>query len=79
MIASNKQRQEHNILATIWRAKPQGGPWALQKPLACPRSQMQTLTSMDKGVIEDGLPYDNNSECELDETNTFIVNFFTKP
>ena len=22
MIASNKQRQEHNNLATIWRAKP---------------------------------------------------------
>ena len=31
----------------------QGGPWALQEHLARPRTQMQTLTRMDEGVIED--------------------------
>ena len=55
MVASNKQRQEHNNLATIQRlaSKTQGSPWALQEPLACLKTQMPTLTRMDKEVIED--------------------------
>ena len=52
--------------------------WALQEPLACPRTQMQNLTRMDKGVVEGLLPYDNNGECELNESNTIIFKIFTK-
>ena len=33
--------------------KFQGSPWALQEPLACLRTQMQTMKRMDKEVIED--------------------------
>ena len=34
-------------------SKTQGSPWALQEPLACPKTQIQTPTRMDKRVIED--------------------------
>ena len=51
---SNKQRQEHNSLALICGAKTQENPWALQEPHGYnPKSQMQTLTRLDKVVIED--------------------------
>ena len=44
------------------------------------RTQMQTLTRMDKVVIEDLSPYANNEwKCELDETNTFIGKNSLKP
>ena len=52
MIASNKQRQEHKNLATIQREKLKGA-WALQEHVASPITQLQTLTRMNKGVIED--------------------------
>ena len=57
--------------------KTQGTPWALQVPLACPRTQMQSVTRMAKQVIIWGLlAYDNNElKCELDEINTFIIKF----
>ena len=61
MIASNKQKQKNNNLAIIGE-QTQGSSWALQEPLACPRTQMWTLTIMDN----------NGWQCELDETNTFI-------
>ena len=48
-----KQRQKHNNLVTIGKAKLKGNPWALQEPLACSITQTQTLTRMDKGAIED--------------------------
>ena len=34
-------------------SKTQGSPWALQEPLACPITQIQTLTRMDKGAVKD--------------------------
>ena len=76
MIASNKQRDEHNHSATIMISKTQGSPWALQEPLAYAKTQMWTLTRIDKGVIEDIQHMTTMDECELNETNTFIVNFF---
>ena len=53
-IASNKQRQEHNNLATMRRAKLKGArkhskSLQIQKPW----TQMQTLTRMNKAVIKD--------------------------
>ena len=53
-IASNKQRQEHNNLATMRRAQLKGAhkhskSLQIQKPW----TQMQTLTRMNKAVIED--------------------------
>ena len=47
--------------------------WALQEPLACPRTQMRTLTIVDKGDIENFYHITTMDEYELDETNTFIV------
>ena len=76
MIASNKQRQEHNNLGTIWRAKLKGADEALQEPLPCPRTQTQTLTRMDKEVIEDFYHMTTMDECVLGETNTSVVKSF---
>ena len=47
--ASNKQRQERNILATSQRGKPMGA-YGRSKSLQFvkPQTQMQTLTRMDK-------------------------------
>ena len=56
-------------------SKTQGSPWALQEPLTCPRNQMQTLTIMDKRVIEDFYHITTMDECGLDETNIVIVKF----
>ena len=55
MIASSKQRQKHNTLATIWIAKTQGSPWVLQEPLVCKHLEpkMQTLIRMDGIVSKD--------------------------
>ena len=47
---------------------------ALQEPLACPRTQMQTLTRMDTGVVEDFYQMTTKDEFELDEIDTSIVN-----
>jgi len=41
--------------------------------------QMQTLTRMDKGVIKDYCHMTTIDECELNETNTSIVSFSSKP
>ena len=58
-----KQRHEHNNLATICKEKIQGSPWAPQQPLACLRTQMQTLTNMDKRVSEDYYHMTTMIEC----------------
>ena len=59
-------------------SKTQGRSWALQESLACPRTQLQTLTIMDKGVIENFHHITIMDECELDETNTSSVNVFSE-
>ena len=55
MIASNKQRQRHNYLAAIQRGKKLYGAHELSKSLyfVKSRTQMRTLTRMDKVVKED--------------------------
>jgi hypothetical protein len=61
--------------------KTQGGPSALQEPLVCKHleSKMQSLTRTDMVVNWELLSYGNNGrKRDLDETNTFIVNFFFK-
>ena len=60
-------------------SKTQGSSWALQEPLPYPRTQKRILTIMDKGVIENFYHLTIMGECELDETNTFIVNYLSKP
>ena len=55
MIASNKHRQEPHKIATLHNEKIEGSAWALQQPLACPRTQMQTLISMDSGVSQESI------------------------
>ena len=57
MIASSKQRQKHNALATIWIAKLKGAPWVLQEPLVCKHLEpkMQTLIRMNMIVNKDYL------------------------
>ena len=54
MITSNKQRQEHNNLATIRRQKFKGA-YERSKSLQFIKhgTKMQTLTRMDKVVIND--------------------------
>ena len=51
MIASNKQKQEHNNLATIWRA--------LQEPLGCHRIQMKPSNNGQGSRLE-LLQYNNH-------------------
>ena len=48
-IASNKQRQGHNNLTTVWRLerKTRGIPRALEEPPTCPRTQMQIKPSQE--------------------------------
>ena len=79
-IASNKQRQEHNNLAAIWRANHKGG-------LKCSKSLQLVKTenpnanpNKNEQSSRWGLsPYDNNPwKRELDETNTFVVNLNLK-
>ena len=63
-------------------SKTQGSPWALQEPLVYKHleSKMQTLTRIDMEVKWGLLSYGNNGQkCDLNETNPFIVNFFSKP
>ena len=80
-IASNKQRQEHNNLATIQRETTQRSPWALQEPRVRKLKeliQMQNPNKNGQGSHWGLLPYDNIEwKHELDETNTSIVNFFS--
>ena len=52
---------------------------ALKRPLAYPRTQMRTLTRMEKGVIEDYYLMATICESELDETNTPIIKILTRP
>ena len=53
-IASNKQRQEHINLATIQRAYHKGAHDRFKNLLFVkPRTQMQTLTRMDKVLVKD--------------------------
>ena len=73
MVASKKQIQEHNNLPIFLESKNPRKPWALQEHVGCPRTQMQTLTIMDKGVVENFYHITNMGECELNETNTFIL------
>ena len=50
-------------------SKTQGNPWALQEPLACLITHIQTLTTMDKGVVEDYYHDTNEWKCQVHETN----------
>jgi hypothetical protein len=81
MIASNKQKQKHNNLVTIWR-KTQGSPWALQAHPICKhlKPKMQSLTKMNTVVIEGCYLMTIMAEKrELDETNTYFVKISSKP
>ena len=60
-------------------SKTQGSPWALREPLACPKTQMWTLTIMDKGVIENVYHVTTMNEFELDDSSTYSVKNFSKP
>ena len=60
-------------------SKTQGSTWALQEPLACPRTQTRTLIIMDKRVIEDFYHITTMDECGLDETDIVIDKKFSKP
>ena len=49
-----KQRQEHKKLATLQSAKLKGAhECSMSLHFVTPRTQMQTLTRMDKVVIKD--------------------------
>ena len=53
-IPSNKQRQEHNNLVAIQKTKLKGAHECSKNlQFVKPRTQMQTLTKMDKVVIKD--------------------------
>ena len=78
MIASNKQRQEHDNLAIMWRAKLKGAHEHSKEPLACPRTQMWSLTIMHKGSHWELLPLATMDEYDVNVTNTFIVKSFSK-
>ena len=80
MIASKKQRQEHNILAWMYGAILKGTHECFKHLMGKKeKTQMQTLTRMDKVVIEDYNHMTNNGwECALNETSTSIAKFFSK-
>ena len=76
----------HTKTSTITKPKPErkNSKEPTRAPRASnsgiPRSQTQTLTRMDKVVIGDYYLMANNGwNHKLDETSTFVVNFFSKP
>ena len=68
-------KKKSNNIATIKREKLKGD-WALQEPLACPITQMQTLTRMDKVVIEDyyGMTSVDENVNEMKLTHVLLKN-----
>ena len=77
MIILNKQRQEHNNLATIWaQSITQGSPWALQVLPACKNLESKCKSYDNKhGSHEELRAYyvNNGWKNQLDETNTPII------
>ena len=80
-IALNKQRQKHNILALTYGAILKGTHQSFKSLMGeNQKTQMQTLTGMDKVVIEDYDHMTNNGwKCVSDEMSTSIAKFFSRP
>ena len=80
MIASNKQRQEHNVLAWMYGAILKGTHECFKRLMGKKsKTEMPTLTRIDKVVIEDYNHMTKNGwKCALDETSTSIAKFFSK-
>ena len=54
MIASNKQKEYHNSLTTIQKVKLKGAHERSKRlQFVRPKTQMQTLTRMNKEIIKD--------------------------